>query len=126
MDFGGSGSTKKRYTGSGAVRAEVALPTPEQPSARAAAGSSLVEEQRIIESARAAVARGDLRSASAALDNYDRSYAAKQFAPEALALRVEALHGAGQVSEARTLAADFARRYPHHPLLQRVQGVVAR
>lgn len=110
----------------GAAREEVAPSTPEPLSARAVAGSSLVEEQRIVESARAAVARGDLRAASAALDNYERSYPAKQFGPEALALRVEALHGAGRVSEARALAADFARRYPHHPLLQRVQGVVAR
>ena len=72
------------------------------------------------------MARGDVRAAAAALDNYDRSYSAKQFGPEALALRVEALYGAGQASQARALAADFARRYPHHPLLQRVQGVIAR
>lgn len=105
---------------SAAAREEVA------PSARAVSGSSLMEEQRVIESARAAVARGDLRAASAALDNYDRSYATKQFGPEALALRVETLHGAGQVTQARALAVDFARRYPHHPLLPRVQGVVGR
>lgn len=107
-------------------RDAVAVSEPEPPAARPVAGSSLVEEQRVIESARAAVARGDLRAASAALDTYDRSYASKQFGPEALALRVEALHGTGQLAQARALAADFARRYPHHPLLQRVQGVVAR
>ncbi|HEX2872568.1 MAG TPA: hypothetical protein VHP33_14965 [Polyangiaceae bacterium] len=109
-----------------AGRDALAAPEPEPPAARAVAGSSLVEEQRVIESARAAVARGDLRAASAALDTYDRSYASKQFGPEALALRVEALHGMGQLAQARALAADFARRYPHHPLLRRVQGVVAR
>jgi TolA-binding protein len=111
---------------SGAGREEAAPSLPEPQTARAVPGSSLVEEQRVVESARAAVARGDLRAAAAALDNYDRSYPAKQFGPEALALRIEALRGAGQVSEARALAADFARRFPHHPLLQRVQGVVAR
>lgn len=109
-----------------AGRDVVAAPEPEPSAARPVAGSSLVEEQRVIESARAAVARGDLRAASAALDTYDRRYVTKQFGPEALALRVEALHGLGQLAQARALAADFARRYPHHPLLQRVQGVVAR
>jgi hypothetical protein len=111
---------------SGGGREGVAPSVAEPPSARAVPGSSLVEEQRVIESARAAVARGDLRAASATLDSYERSYAAKQFGPEALALRIETLQGAGQVSQARALAAEFARRYPHHPLLQRVQGVVAR
>jgi hypothetical protein len=56
------------------------------------------------------------------LDGYDRVYAQGQFGPEALALRVEALSGAGQVGRARSLAAEFQRRYPHHPLLSRVQA----
>jgi len=87
---------------------------------------SLFEEQRIIESARAAVARGDVRSAFALLDNYDQSYTPKQFGPEALALRIEALRSSGQLGRARALAADFAQRYPHHPLLQRVQAAIAK
>jgi hypothetical protein len=87
---------------------------------------SLFEEQRIIESARAAVARGDARTAFSLLDDYEHAYASKQFWPEALALRVEALRNNGQLAAARALAADFAQRYPHHPLLQRVQGAVAR
>lgn len=87
---------------------------------------SLFEEQRIIESARAAVARGDARTAFSVLDNYERAYASKQFGPEALALRVEALRNSGQLAAARALAADFAQKYPHHPLLQRVQSAVAR
>lgn len=87
------------------------------------AESSLFEEQRIIESARAAVARGDFRSAFALLDGYEHTYTAKQFWPEALALRVEALRGSGQLGAARALATDFAQKYPHHPLLQRVEGI---
>ena len=88
--------------------------------------SSLFEEQRIIESARAAVARGDARAAFSILDNYERSYPTPQFGPEALGLRVEALRSSGQLAAARALAADFAQKYPHHPLLQRVQSAVAR
>jgi hypothetical protein len=95
-------------------------------SGKARVEPSLFEEQRIIESARAAVTRGDTRSAFALLDNYERAYASKQFWPEALALRVEALRGSGQLTAARALAADFAQKYPHHPLLQRVRNAVGR
>ena len=101
-------------------RAVVETPT------KARTESSLFEEQRIIESARAAVARGDARSAFSLLDNYERSYASKQFRPEALALRVEALRSSGQLAAARALAADFAQKYPHHPLRHRVQSAVTR
>lgn len=88
--------------------------------------SSLVEEQRVIEAARVAVAHGDAQGALATLDGYDRRYAQKQFGPEALALRVQALAATGQLGPARALAKDFELRYPHHPLLRRVQSVVAR
>ena len=87
---------------------------------------SLFEEQRIIEAARAAVARGDSFGALSALDGYDRRYAQKQFGPEALALRVQALSASGQQAAARALAKDFEQKYPHHPLLSRVQGAVGR
>ena len=109
-------------------RDEVVAPSREaiETPARARTESSLFEEQRIIESARAAVARGDTRSAFALLDNYEHAYASKQFWPEALALRVEALRGSGQLGAARALAADFAQKYPHHPLLQRVRNAAGR
>jgi hypothetical protein len=45
---------------------------------------------------------------------------------KALALRVEALIGSGQIISARALAEDFARYYPNHPLLPRVQAAVQR
>jgi hypothetical protein len=117
-----SGVTKTPARDEAIARGRGALETP----AKARAESSLFEEQRIIESARAAVARGDARTAFSLLDNYERSYASKQFRPEALALRVEALRSSGQSAAARALAADFAQKYPHHPLLQRVRNAVAR
>jgi outer membrane protein assembly factor BamD (BamD/ComL family) len=86
----------------------------------------LFEQQRFIEAARAASARGDARAALSVLDSYDRAHARKQFGPEALALRVEALRASGQTAAARNLATDFARLYPSHPLLPRVQGAVQR
>ena len=104
------------------VEPRVAVPSP----ARQPRGASLFEEQRIIESARAAVARGDARTAFSLLDGYEQAFPIKQFWPEALALRIEALRSSGQLDAARARAADFAQKYPHHPLLPRVQSSVGR
>lgn len=83
--------------------------------------SSLVEEQRAIEQARAAISRGDTATGLGLLDEYERNYARRQFGPEALALRVEALRHQGQLPAARARAGEFERRYPRHPLLARVR-----
>ena len=88
--------------------------------------SSLFEEQRSIEAARAAVSRGDAGAALATLDEYERTNPRGQFGPEALALRVEALRAQGNLDRARAYAQQFERRYPHHPLLSRVQAAVKR
>jgi hypothetical protein len=113
-------ASRARAGGPSGSAAELRVPEPRPGQF----GSSLFEEQRFIESARAAVARGDAPGALSALDSYDRAYARKQFGPEALALRVEAMRGSGQLTAARSLASDFARLYPSHPLLSRVQGAV--
>jgi hypothetical protein len=99
---------------------------PAAASAKRAPAPSLFEEQGIIESARAALARGDSASALSTLDGYDRAHAERQFGPEALALRIEALSSRGELVRARSLAIEFRQRYPHHPLLSRVQAAVAR
>jgi hypothetical protein len=114
----------KEATAKGKVlaRDEGAKPLEASGRARPPAGASLFEEQRIIESARAAVGRGDVRTAFSLLDDYDRAYPSKQFWPEALALRIEALRNSGQLAAARALADDFAQKYPHHPLLARVRS----
>jgi len=93
-------------------------------SSKAPRASSLFDEQRIIESARAAVSRGDAAGALATLDRYQQSYPQGQFVPEALALRIEALGARGDLARARGLAAEFERRYPHHPMLAPVQAAV--
>jgi hypothetical protein len=92
------------------------------PSRVIAARPTLFDEQRVIESARAAIAGGDAPGALKLLDSYERRFPSGQFQPEALALRVEALRGRGEVGRAKSLAAEFARRYPQHPLSLRVQG----
>ena len=104
----------------------VTRPAPTESVAAAGSGSSLFEEQRIIESARAAVARGEASAALATLDGYERRYGQGQFGPEALALRIEALSARGELARARGLAGAFRQRYPHHPLSSRVQAAVQR
>lgn len=94
------------------------------PSAPVAARSSLFDEQRSIEKARAAIARGDSSSGLAALDEYERNFPKAQFRPEALALRIEALSQRGDLRRAHALAEEFRQRYPHHPLLTRVEATV--
>jgi hypothetical protein len=95
-------------------------------SGKRLAAPRLFEEQALIEEARAALARGDASSALKTLDGYDRSHTQRQFGPEALALRVEALSSRGDLARARSLAVEFRQRYPHHPLLSRVQAAVQR
>lgn len=96
------------------------------PSAATAGRPSLFDEQRSIEKARAGLAHGDASSALATLDEYERRFPKAQFRPEALALRIEALSQRGELSRARGLAAEFRERYPHHPLLSRVEAAVRR
>jgi hypothetical protein len=108
-----------------AVEAEPALPdsplpAPARASRPAAARATLFDEQRVIEGARASLARGDASGALQQLDHYQRRFPDGQFHPEALALRVEALRSRGDVERAQKLADDFARRYPQHPLSSRV------
>ena len=100
------------------------VPSASAPGRNAASRPSLFEEQRMIESARAAVARGDASTALTLLDQYERQYSPKQFGPEALALRVQAQAVAGRSATARSLAKEFAQKYPHHPLLPGVQSTV--
>lgn len=95
----------------------------DQPPA-SAAPSTLLDEVKAIEAARAAARRGDANGTLAALDNYSRAYPRPQFGPEALALRIEALSRSGSMSQARALATQFARIYPTHPLLSRVEAAV--
>ena len=68
---------------------------------------------------------GSTERALVLLRRYEVSYPGGAFRPEALALRIEALDGAGHAAEARALAREFLARYPHSPLADRI-GRVAR
>lgn len=113
-------------SGSPVAAAAPAVPLALAPGRKLEPAPSLFEEQRAIETARGAVARGDATTALGLLDDYQSSYPRGQFRPEALALRIEALSQHGELGRARSLAAEFRHAYPHHPLLLRVQAAVQR
>jgi hypothetical protein len=85
---------------------------------------SVFDELRLIEAARSELNRGGPASAARILDSYDASYPTGKFRPEALALRVQALVGNGELAAARLLADQFRRRYPQHPLLPHVLAAI--
>jgi TolA-binding protein len=85
----------------------------------------LAEEIRAIDSANQALASGRTAQALAALDDYDRRYAERRFAPEALYLRMEALARSGRAVEARTIAKRLATMYPNSPQSTRARVVLS-
>ena len=97
---------------SSASQLALTLPAPTEPS--------LLEELRMVEAARTAIAKRDPLLALRALDGYEQAYPRGQFRPESLALRVQALSQRGETTRARALAAEFRKRYPRHPLLRQV------
>jgi TolA-binding protein len=122
------GSSANHAAGSGYVLPDLAGASAHPPAdikaevpnvvgkAMPSAGSATPSEARRIESARDAVRRGDASAALAALNDYEQAHPNGALAPEAMALRIEALSNSGRTAEAEALAGDFQRKYPSHPL----------
>jgi hypothetical protein len=87
--------------------------------------SSLRDETRELDRARAAIARGNPRAALAELDRYDAAFRPGALAPEATLLRVRALLAAGDRAGAQTLARSFAAAHPESPHLAQLRGLLA-
>lgn len=96
---------------------------PEQPRAYKTAPSAepetavdpadgMAEETKCVDRARNAAAAGNPAATLAALDDYERRYPVRRFAPEALYLRMTALTAQGRVAEARQVAAHLLEAYP--------------
>jgi len=81
-------------------------------------------ELRLLEPARSAMARGNFRSALAALAEHQRRFPSGKLAEEREALRIKAMLGLGSSDEARAAAADFRKRFPTSVLLPRVEEMV--
>ena len=78
-------------------------------------------ELRVLEPARAAVARGQFSSALSAIALHERRFPAGALAEEREALRVQALSGLGRNVEASRVAAAFRARFPGSVLLARMK-----
>lgn len=83
--------------------------------------ADLREEIGLLDEARAALAAGAPGKALVVLGQYNHRFANGTFAPEALALRVEALTDTGDTTTARALARRFLKAYPNSPLAERVE-----
>jgi len=84
----------------------------------------LAEEVRAVDRARALVTAGRAPDALAALDDYERRFPIRRFAPEGLYLRMEALLDAGQGGAARDTAARLLAQYPKSPQAPRARQVL--
>jgi hypothetical protein len=80
-------------------------------------------ELKLLQPARAAVARGDFSSALAPLADHERRFPKGQLAEEREALRVQALSGLGRTEEASRAAQAFRERFPASVLLSRMRSL---
>lgn len=104
-----------------APRAASAPPPPPPPPSSAPRALTLADEVVAIDAARAVLARGDARAALRALDGYDKTFPRGTLAPEAEALRIEALAASGDRAGAAARANAFLSAHPSSPLAARVR-----
>jgi hypothetical protein len=88
--------------------------------------NSLMDEIHLLDHARAALSGGAPRRALDVLDLYNQRYSQGRFGPEAVVLRIQALHAAGDTQSARTLGQQFLADYPTNPLAERVARIIRR
>jgi TolA-binding protein len=95
------------------------------PSAVPLEAETLAEEVRIMDRARAMLAAGRAAETLAVLDEYQRRFPERRFAPEALYLRMEAFVSLGRTAEARAAAESLLARYPNSPHGARARVVLS-
>ncbi len=96
------------------------------PPSAGAPKPGVVDELKLLDDARKAVAVGDARAALAALDARQKRHGAGTLGPEAEVLRVEALAAAGQRQAAVVRAQGFLAQNPSSPHAGRVRSLLAR
>jgi TolA-binding protein len=101
-------------------------PTSAPPPTQQAPAPSLADEVTALDTARAALARGDTARALADLDAYERRFPSGVLAPEADVVRIEALFASGDISAARGRAGRFLASHSNSPLAARVRELVLR
>ncbi len=78
-------------------------------------------EAAMLRVAKTAISRQNFTGALEVLEEYGQAFRSGVLVPEATALRVEALCGAGRTSEANAEAKVFAERWPQSPIVGRVR-----
>lgn len=81
------------------------------------------QELKVLQPARAAVARGDFSAALASIAEHQRRFPDGQLSEEREALRVQALSGLGRTDEATRAAIAFRKRFPGSVLISRMQAL---
>jgi hypothetical protein len=99
------------------------LPVPNAKVTRTAAGAGRAE-LRLLEQARAAVAREDFMAALQLLIEHARRFRTGRLVEEREALRVRSLAGLGRRGAARRAAADFEASFPRSPLLPSISDML--
>jgi hypothetical protein len=87
---------------------------------------TLAEEVKSIDRARAALASGQAAQTLVVLDDYDRRFSKRGFAPEALRLRMEAYTSLGRTAEARAAAERLLASYPNSLHGARARAVLSK
>jgi len=95
------------------------------PASASASPTSLGEEQRLLDTARAAVARGAYSSALGSLTEHQTRFPSGRLTEERELLFVQALAGVGATSAAQARARDFAERFPGSIFLPAVRAASA-
>jgi hypothetical protein len=100
-------------------------PAPAHPSDGAGEpDTELAAERAFVETARAAMARGDASAALEALERGARQFPSGRLVEERESLRIHALAKAGRSAEARALGVQFHREFPHSMLLPMVDAAL--
>lgn len=87
--------------------------------------AGIAHQAKLLEGARLAMARGDLASARAALDDHAGELARGPLVDEVLDLYIELAVRSGDRARAWVLARRFFARYPQSRLLPHVRGMTA-
>jgi hypothetical protein len=98
-----------------------ALPRP----ASKARGSSLSDEVKELDRARAALDSGDASKALEELDEHDKQFGTALLGEEAMVIRIQARERAGDKPGAAALANQFLAIYPHSPHASHVRSLLA-
>jgi TolA-binding protein len=106
------------------VEVEVATASAKGSRSRAKASDSLAKELSLVDSARAALLRGEPAVALRTLSTYRSQFPRGALQAEATVQRVEALIAIGDRSSASTIGGAFLKRYPESPYSRRIASLL--